>query len=186
MDTKIYNGSLYHRFYEKKIKIEMDFIYFICVIPNKMNCETNKMNCEHCEKKLPELYYTDNVYMTKVNEVGQTVDAGKKELYFCNYECACKRHEHFSVKEKMKIIKMSKKNAEDLEEIYEDGDTILLILIHFYKAIINFIRGKITEEKFKIISQKAMEVGEDMGDSVYLSIVRDTQYALIFMNPKYN
>jgi len=119
--------------------------------------------------------------MTKVNECGQTIDAGKKELYFCNYECACKRHEHYTVKEKMKIIKQSKENAEDLEEIYKDGDTILLILIHFYKAIINFIRGKITEQSFKIIAQKAMEVGEDMGDSVYLSIVRDTQYAILFM-----
>ena len=140
-----------------------------------------KMNCEFCEKKLSELYFTEDVYMTKVNECGQTIDAGKKELYFCNYECACKRHEHYTVKEKMKIIKQSKENAEDLEEIYKDGDTILLILIHFYKAIINFIRGKITEQSFKIIAQKAMEVGEDMGDSVYLSIVRDTQYAILFM-----
>ncbi len=142
--------------------------------------------CEYCEKKLSELYYTEYINMTKVNEVGQKVDSGKKQLYFCNYECACKRHEHYTVKEKMKIIKKSKKNAEELEEIYEDGDTILLILINYYKAIINFIRGKITEEKFKIISQKAMEVGEEMGDSVYLSIVRDTQYAILFMNPTYN
>ena len=86
----------------------------------------------------------------------------------------------------MKLIKKSKKNAEELEEIYEDGDTTLLILINYYKAIIHFIRGKITEEKFKIISQEAMELGEEMGDSVYLSIVRDTQYALLFMNPNYN
>ena len=145
-----------------------------------------KMNCEFCQKKLSESYFTDDVYMTKVNECGQTIDAGKKELYFCNYECACKRHEHYTVKEKMKLIKKSKKNAEDLEEIYKDGDTTLLILMNYYKAIIHFIRGKITEEKFKIIAQKAMEVGEEMGDSVYLSIVRDTQYALLFMNPKYN
>jgi len=142
--------------------------------------------CEYCEKKLSELYYTEYINMTKVNEVGQKVDSGKKQLYFCNYECACKRHEHYTVKEKMKIIKKSKKNAEELEEIYEDGDTILLILINYYKAIIHFIRGKITEEKFKIIAQKAMELGEEMGDSVYLSIVRDTQYALLFMNPNYN
>jgi len=86
----------------------------------------------------------------------------------------------------MKIIKKSKENVESLEEIYKDGDTILLILIHYYKAIINFLRNKISEETFKIISQKAMEVGEDMGDSVYLSIVRDTQYAILFMNPNYN
>ena len=143
------------------------------------------MNCEHCEKKLSELYYTDDVYMTKVNEVGQMVDAGKKELYFCNYECACKRHEHFSVKEKMKLIKKSKGNVENLEEIYKDGDTTLLILIHYYKAIINFIRKKISEETFKINAQKAMEVGEEMGDSVYLSIVRDTQYCILFMRPDY-
>ena len=139
------------------------------------------MNCEHCEKKLSELYFTDNVYMTKVNEVGQTVDAGKKELYFCNYECACKRHEHYTVKEKMKIIKKSKENVEDLEEIYKDGDTILLILIHYYKAIINFLRNKISEETFKIISQEAMEVGNEIADSIYLVIVRDTQYAITIM-----
>ena len=142
--------------------------------------------CEYCEKKLSESYYTEYINMTKVNEVGQKVDSGKKQLYFCNYECACKRHEHYTVKEKMKIIKKSKKNAEELEEIYEDGDTTLLILINYYKAIIHFIRGKITEEKFKIISQEAMELGEEMGDSVYLSIVRDMQYALLFMNPNYN
>ena len=142
--------------------------------------------CEYCEKKLSESYYTEYINMTKVNEVGQKVDSGKKQLYFCNYECACKRHEHYTVKEKMKLIKKSKKNAEELEEIYEDGDTTLLILINYYKAIIHFIRGKITEEKFKIISQEAMELGEEMGDSVYLSIVRDMQYALLFMNPNYN
>ncbi len=40
------------------------------------------MNCEHCEKKLPELYYTDYVSTCHVNEVGQKVDTGNKELYF--------------------------------------------------------------------------------------------------------
>ena len=149
---------------------------------NKMNCETNMMNCEHCQKKLSELYYTEYINMTKVNEVGQKVETGKKELYFCNYECACKRHEHFLVKEKMKIIKASKENAEQLERIYEDDDTILLILIDYYKAIINFLRNKITEESFKIIAQQAMEVGNEIGDNIYLSIVRDTQYAILFMN----
>ena len=123
--------------------------------------------------------------MTKVNEVGQTVDTGTKELYFCNYKCACKRHEHFSVKEKMKIIKKAKERTEELEKNYEDGDKILLILIDYYKAIIAFIRGKINEETFKIISQDAMEVGEEIGDSVYLSIVRDTQYCILFMRPDY-
>ena len=149
---------------------------------NKMNCETNMMNCEHCEKKLSELYYTEFINMTKVNEVGQKVETGKKELYFCNYKCACRRHEHYIVKEKMKLIKQSKENAEQLERIYEDGDTILLILIDYYKAIIAFIRGKITEETFKIIAQQAMEVGNEIGDNIYLSIVRDTQYAILFMN----
>ena len=42
--------------------------------------------CEYCEKKLSELYYTEYINMTKVNEVGQKVDSGKKQLYFCNYE----------------------------------------------------------------------------------------------------
>jgi len=105
-----------------------------------MNCETNMMNCEHCEKKLSELYYTEFINMTKVNEVGQKVETGKKELYFCNYKCACRRHKHYLVKEKMKLIKQSKENAEQLERIYEDDDTILLILIDYYKAIINFLR----------------------------------------------
>ena len=144
-----------------------------------------KMNCEHCEKKLPELYLTEYINMTKVNEVGQTVDTGTKELYFCNYKCACKRHEHFSVKEKMKIIKKAKERAEQLENGNEDGNITLLILIHYYKAIIAFIRNKISEETFKIIAQQAMEVGEEMGDSVYLSIVRDTQYCILFMRPDY-
>jgi hypothetical protein len=120
--------------------------------------------------------------MTKVNEVGQTVDTGKKELYFCNYECSSRRHKHYVVKQKIIFIKQAKENAESLEEIYKDGDTILLILIHYYKGIINFLRNKISEETFKIISQEAMEVGNEIGDSVYLSIVRDTQYAILFMN----
>jgi len=69
-----------------------------------------KMNCEFCEKKLSELYLTEYINMTKVNEVGQTVDTGTKELYFCNYKCACKRHEHFSVKGKNeKLLKRQKK-----------------------------------------------------------------------------
>ena len=80
------------------------------------------------------------------------------------------------------FIKQSKWRAEQLEEGYEDGDKYSLIMIHFYKEIINFIRGKITEESFKIFAQEAMEVGEEIGDSVYLSIVRDTQYAILFMN----
>ena len=140
-----------------------------------------KMNCEHCEKKLPELYYTDNVYMTKVNEVGQKVDAGNKELYFCNYECKVQRSKHYLVKQKIWFIKQSKERAEELEKSYEDGDTYTLILIHYYKAIINFLRNKISEETFKIISQEAMEVGNEICDSIYLVIVRDTQYAITIM-----
>ena len=148
---------------------------------NKMNCETNMMNCEHCQKKLSELYYTEYINMTKVNEVGQKVETGKKELYFCNYKCACRRHEHYIVKEKMKLIKQSKERAEELEKSYEDGDTSTLIVLNYYKAIINFIRGKITEKTFKIISQEAMEVGNELADSIYLAIVRDTQYAITIM-----
>ena len=140
------------------------------------------MNCEHCEKKLSDVYFTDNVKTKHVNEVGQKVVKETKELYFCNYKCACTRHEHYIVKEKMKLIKQSKENAEQLERIYEDDDTILLILIDYYKAIINFLRKKITEETFKIIAQQAMEVGNEIGDNIYLSIVRDTQYAILFMN----
>jgi len=42
----------------------------------------NMMNCEHCEKKLPESYFIQTVGVFQVNEVGQKVDAGNKELYF--------------------------------------------------------------------------------------------------------
>ena len=139
------------------------------------------MNCEHCEKKLPELYCVQTVDVFQVNECGQKVDTGKKELYFCNYECSRGRSKHYLVKQKIMFIKQSKERAEELEKSYEDGDTYTLILIHYYKAIINFLRNKISEETFKIISQKAMEVGEEMGDSIYLSIVRDTQYAISMM-----
>ena len=152
----------------------MDFIYFICVIPNMMNCE-------HCEKKLPESYFIQTVDVFQVNEVGQRVDAGKKQLYFCNYECKVQRSKHYLVKQKIWFFKQSKERAEELEKSYEDGDTSTLILIHYYKAIINFIRNKISEETFKIISQEAMEVGNEIADNVYLSIVRDTQYAISMM-----
>ena len=141
-----------------------------------------KMNCEHCEKKLPELYCVQTVDVFQVNECGQKVDTGKKELYFCNYECSRGRSKHYLVKQKIMFIKQSKERAEELEKSYEDGDTYTLILIDYYKAIINFIRGKINEKTFKIFAQDAMEVGEEIGDSVYLSIVRDTQYAILFMN----
>ena len=152
----------------------MDFIYFICVIPNMMNCE-------HCEKKLPESYFIQTVDVFQVNEVGQRVDAGNKELYFCNYECKVQRSKHYLVKQKIWFIKQSKERAEELEKSYEDGDTSTLILIHYYKAIINFIRNKISEETFKIISQEAMEVGNEIADNIYLAIVRDTQYAITVM-----
>ena len=148
------------------------------------------MNCEHCEKKLPELYVTDNVNTTHVNEVGQKVIKGTKELYFCNYKCSNKYVEHYQVKKKINFMKKAKHWAEEFEEMYEeqleDGwepedMSSTLILIHYYKAIINFIRKKISEESFKIIAQEAMEVGNEIGDNVYLSIVRDTQYAILFM-----
>ena len=148
-----------------------------------MNCQTNKMNCEHCQKKLSDVYYTDYVSTCHVNEVGQKVDTGNKELYFCNYECSCRRAEHYAVKQKIIFIKQSKETAEKFEEMYEHGDTSILILIHFYKAIINFLRGKINQETFEIFAQDAMEVGEEIGDTGYLSIVRDTQYAILFMKP---
>ena len=140
-----------------------------------------KMNCEHCEKKLPELYCVQTVDVFQVNECGQKVDTGKKELYFCNYECSRGRSKHYLVKQKIMFIKQSKWRAEQLEEGYEDGDKYSLIMIHFYKEIINFIRGKITEESFKIISQEAMELGNKIADNVYLMIVRDSQYAIAIM-----
>jgi hypothetical protein len=148
------------------------------------------MNCQHCEKKLPELYFTDNVNTTHVNEVGQTVDTGKKEMYYCDYECSRKYLQHYLVKKKINFMKKAKHWAEELEESYEEhledgwehGDMPnTLTLIHYYKSIINFIRGKINKETFQIIAQDAMEVGEEMGDSIYLVIVRDTQYAISMM-----
>ncbi len=80
-----------------------------------MNCKTNKMNCEHCQKKLSDVYYTDYVSTCHVNEVGQKVDTGNKELYFCNYECSCRRAEHYEVKQKIIFIKQSKETAENLK-----------------------------------------------------------------------
>ena len=155
-----------------------------------MNCETNKMNCEHCEKKLPKLYFTDNVRTKHVNEVGQQVIKGTKELYFCNYKCSNKYVEHYQVKKKINFMKKAKLWSEELEKGYEKelengwehGDMPnTLILIRYYKAIIDFLRKKISEETFKIISQEAMEVGNEIADNVYLSIVRDTQYAISMM-----
>jgi hypothetical protein len=139
------------------------------------------MNCEHCEKKLSELYCVQKVNTSKVNEVGQTVNTGNKELYFCNYACSRRRSKHYLVKQKIIFIKQSKEWAEQLEEGYEDGDKSTLIMIHYYKAIVNFIRGKINEKTFKIFAQEAMEVGNQIADNVYLMIVRDTQYAIAIM-----
>jgi len=45
-----------------------------------MNCQTNKMNCQHCQKKLSDVYYTDYVSMCHV-------DTGNKELYCESYLC---------------------------------------------------------------------------------------------------
>ena len=148
------------------------------------------MNCQHCEKKLPELYYTDNVNTTHVNEVGQNVETGTKEMYYCDYECSRKYLEHYRVKKKINFMKKAKLWAEELEKGYEEqlekgnehGDMAsTLILIHYYRGIINFIRGKITEKTFQIFAQDAMEVGNEIADNVYLSIVRDTQYAISMM-----
>jgi len=141
----------------------------------------NMMNCEHCEKKLPESYFIQTVGVFQVNEVGQKVDAGNKELYFCNYECKVQRSKHYLVKQKIWFIKQSKERAEELEKSYEDGDKQTLIVLNYYKAIINFIRGKINEKTFKIFAQDAMEVGNELADSIYLAIVRDTQYAITIM-----
>ena len=151
-----------------------------------MNCEF----CEFCEKKLSDVYFTDYVRTKHVNEVGQNVDTGAKEMYYCDYECSRKYLQHYLVKQKINFMKKAKQWAEELEKGYEKelengwehGDMPnTLILIRYYKAIINFIRKKISEETFKIISQEAMEVGEEIADNVYLSIVRDTQYAISMM-----
>jgi len=92
-----------------------------------------------------------------------------------------KRSKHYLVKQKIIFIKQSKERAEQLEEGNEDGDKSILIVIHFYKAIINFIRGKINEKTFQFFAQDAMEVGNQIADAIYLSIVRDTQYAIAIM-----
>ena len=84
-----------------------------------MNCETNKMNCEHCEKKLSDVYFTDNVRTKHVNEVGQQVIKGTKELYFCNYKCSNKYVEHYQVKKKINFMKKAKLWSEELEKGYE-------------------------------------------------------------------
>jgi len=145
-----------------------------------MNCE--KMNCEHCEKKLPDNYSISTVGTSHVNDVGQKVNTGNKELYFCNTECSSKYVEYSLVKRKIIFMKQSKQKAEQLEKGYVIGDMpCTLILIHYYEAIINFIRGKISEETFKIVAQDAMEVGNQMSDALYLSVVRDTQYAIAMM-----
>jgi len=141
-----------------------------------------KMNCEHCEKKLPDNYSIATVGASHVNEVGQKVGTGIKELYFCNTECGNKYVEHSLVKSKIIFMKQSKQIAEELEKSYEHGEISTLILIHYYEAIINFIRGKINEKTFKIFAQDAMEVGNQMSDAVYLSVVRDTQYAIAMMS----
>jgi hypothetical protein len=127
------------------------------------------------------MYCIGYLNTSRVNEVGQKVDTGNKELYYCNYVCSSKYVEHSLVKRKMIFIKQSKQTAEQLEKGYEHGEISTLILIHYYEAIINFIRGKINEKTFKIFAQDAMEVGNQMSDNVYLSIVRDTQYAIAMM-----
>ena len=139
------------------------------------------MNCKHCEKKLPDNYSIADLNTSHVNEVGQKVDTGIKELYFCSSKCGNKFVEHSLVKRKIIFMKQSKQRAEQLEEDYEDGDKQTLIVLNYYKAIINFIKGKINEKTFKIFAQDAMEVGNELADSIYLAIVRDTQYAIAMM-----
>jgi len=77
------------------------------------------MNCEHCEKKLSDVYFTDNVKTKHVNEVGQQVVKGTKELYFCNYKCSNKYVEHYQVKKKINFMKKAKLWAYELEKGYE-------------------------------------------------------------------
>ena len=140
------------------------------------------MNCKHCEKKLPDNYSIAYLNTSHVNEVGQKVDTGIKELYFCSSKCGNKFVEHSLVKRKIIFMKQSKQKAEQLEKCYEDGEMqSTLIVIHFYKAVINFLRGKINEKTFQFFAQDAMEVGNEIADNVYLSIVRDTQYAISMM-----
>ena len=139
------------------------------------------MNCKHCEKKLPDNYSIAYLNTSHVNEVGQKVDTGIKELYFCSSKCGNKFVEHSLVKRKMIFIKQSKIKAEQLQKGYEHGEISTLILIHYYEAIINFIKGEINEKTFQIFAQDAMEVGNEMSDASYLSIVRDTQYAIAMM-----
>ena len=140
------------------------------------------MNCEHCKKKLLDMYVIGTVGTRHINEVGQNVDTGDKELYYCNTECSSKYIEHSLVKRKIIFMKQSKQKAEQLEKCYEDGEIqSTLIVIHFYKAVINFLRGKINEKTFQFFAQEAMEVENQIADAIYLSIVRDTQYAITMM-----
>ena len=139
------------------------------------------MNCEHCEKKLSDNYSIAYLNTSHINNVGQKVDRGIKELYYCSSKCGNKHVEHSLVKRKMIFIKQSKQKAEQLEKGYEHGEISTLILIHYYEAIINFIKGKINEKTFQFFAQDAMEVVNEMSDASYLSIVRDTQYAIAMM-----
>ncbi len=85
-------------------------------------------------------------------------------------------------KAKLWAYELEKGYEIQMENGWEHGDMPnTLILIRYYKAIIDFLRNKISEETFKIISQEAMEVGNEIADNVYLSIVRDTQYAISMM-----
>jgi hypothetical protein len=136
------------------------------------------------------MYVIYSVSTARFNEVGQKVDTGTKEMHYCDDECSRKYAEHYVVKKKINFMKKAKHWAEELEKGYEeqlekgfeDGEMpSTLILIHYYKAIINFIRNKISEETFQFFAQDAMEVGNQISDAVYLSIIRDTQYAIAMM-----
>ena len=76
-----------------------------------------KMNCYHCQKKLSDVYFTDYVRTKHVNEVGQNVDTGAKEMYYCDYECSRKYLQHYLVKQKINFMKKAKLWAYELDWI---------------------------------------------------------------------
>jgi len=67
----------------------------------------------------------------------------------------------------MKIIKKAKERAEQLENGNEDGNITLLILIHYYKAIIAFIRNKYPKKHLKSLLNKLWKL-EKKWEIVYI------------------
>ena len=88
------------------------------------------MNCEHCEKKLSDMYFTDNVKTKHVNEVGQQVIKETKELYFCNYKCSNKYVEHYQVKKKINLV--TKCVGSLFHSFHENFIKIEIDFIYFY------------------------------------------------------